>query len=53
MNDQKTDKKEIVSRIREAVELVKKSGSPDINTACTSRAAAIGKLLSLVRELSA
>ena len=46
------NKKEIVERISAAVKLVKKSGSPDANTACTARAAAIVKLLALVRDLN-
>jgi len=52
IDDKKIGKKEIVSRIRAAAELVKKSGDPDINTACASRAAAIVKLAALARELS-
>ena len=54
MRDQKLlDKKEIVRRILEVVELVKKSGSTDANIGCSSRARAITKLSALSRELGA
>jgi hypothetical protein len=50
--NEKIGKQEIVERIRDAVELVKKSGSPDANTACTARAGAIVKLLALIKDLN-
>lgn len=46
------NKKELISELRKAVQLVKDSGSTDANESFTARASAIAKLLNIIRKLN-